>query len=92
MGSQVLDSEGDLAFWVLVGYPTMVQERIHQEVDRGFWKTRTSLRPEVSGRSVFLFLERKSFLGRPPIPGGLELTSPPFLDLNQSLHLLLGCH
>lgn len=29
MGSQA--SEGDLALWVFVGYPSMVQERIHQE-------------------------------------------------------------
>lgn len=38
MGSQVVDSEGDSALWVLVRYPSVVQERIHQEGDRSFWK------------------------------------------------------
>lgn len=38
MGFQAVDSEGDLALWVLVRYLSVVQERIHQEGDRSFWK------------------------------------------------------
>lgn len=38
IGSQVVDSEGDLALWVLVRYPSVVQERIHREENRSFWK------------------------------------------------------
>lgn len=38
VGSQAVDSEEGLALWVLVGYPSVIQERIHQEGDRGFWK------------------------------------------------------
>ena len=41
-GTWAVDSEGDLALWVLVGYPSVVQERIHQEGT------------EVSGRCFFL--------------------------------------